>query len=328
MTLLLVAAGKLWTSFAPTRCFSISAPLSVRGVRHLRGLNLTEEEVQDLDEDETNSMLDPDLEAFQEHVSKIDVDARKFQSFIRKKTIEQKYFKQYGPTEVNLLTWAMKEQLRYLHMTDPDYWTPEVLSQAFPVSPAGAKKLAKSKWAPRNEAAIQRHDRAVMAHWKQHMKGQLGSDRLVKQILHNRSSMVTHPVPIGGTDQILSTLQSLKFESDEQPHISDTPKPKNKLPKAQMMKTGSFSSIIKDYEFKSSQLNKKYEEDPEDTASSRHLRLHDLSAITSPAPQYEGTYSQVSCGTTCKPKVRKSYERSQRKQNITFSEFIKQRNNK
>lgn len=55
------------------------------------------------------------------------------------KTIEHKYFKNYRPKEENLLTWAMKEQLRYLHSSDPDMWTPEALSDAFPISPDGVK---------------------------------------------------------------------------------------------------------------------------------------------------------------------------------------------
>ena len=66
-------------------------------------------------------------------------DSSKFQHFIQQKTIRHKYFKQYEPVEENLLTWAMKEQLKYLHATDPDYWTPETLSVAFPISPLGVK---------------------------------------------------------------------------------------------------------------------------------------------------------------------------------------------
>lgn len=101
-------------------------------------------------------------------------------------------------------------------------------------------------------------------------------------------------------------------------------KPKNKLPKAPKMKTGSFSSIIKNYEFQSSQLNKKHEEDLKVTAPSTPSRCHDLSAVISGTPQYEGTYSQVSRAATYKPKV-KVDRKSRKRQHITLSEFMKQK---
>lgn len=64
-------------------------------------------------------------------------DAKKYQDHLREKTIEHKYFKSRGPVEVNLLTWSMKEQLKYLHSSDPNHWTPEILAESFPISPEG-----------------------------------------------------------------------------------------------------------------------------------------------------------------------------------------------
>ena len=49
--------------------------------------------------------------------------------------IRRKYFR--PEPEVNLLTWDAKAQMRYLHATDPDTWTPQQLAESFPISAEG-----------------------------------------------------------------------------------------------------------------------------------------------------------------------------------------------
>lgn len=46
--------------------------------------------------------------------------------------IRQKYFKE---NKVNFLTWSDKEQIRYLHETNPGEWTIHRLSEGFPALP-------------------------------------------------------------------------------------------------------------------------------------------------------------------------------------------------
>lgn len=46
--------------------------------------------------------------------------------------VKQKYFKDNYP---NFLTWSEKEQIRYLHRTDPNEWTILKLSESFPALP-------------------------------------------------------------------------------------------------------------------------------------------------------------------------------------------------
>lgn len=46
--------------------------------------------------------------------------------------VKQKYFKEKLP---NFLTWSDKEQIRYLHNTNPEEWTIEKLSEGFPALP-------------------------------------------------------------------------------------------------------------------------------------------------------------------------------------------------
>lgn len=52
---------------------------------------------------------------------------------------ERKHFK--PPKEPNMLTWSEKEQIRYLHQSEPEKWTPIVLAQSFPASPTIIKVI-------------------------------------------------------------------------------------------------------------------------------------------------------------------------------------------
>nr|XP_053633530.1 uncharacterized protein LOC128689364 [Cherax quadricarinatus]XP_053633531.1 uncharacterized protein LOC128689364 [Cherax quadricarinatus]XP_053633532.1 uncharacterized protein LOC128689364 [Cherax quadricarinatus]XP_053633534.1 uncharacterized protein LOC128689364 [Cherax quadricarinatus]XP_053633535.1 uncharacterized protein LOC128689364 [Cherax quadricarinatus] len=312
-------AGRVWTSLKLHRFVSTTAPLSVRGIpRVLRGLGTAEEDVEDISIDDLEEMSNLDAEALQHHSSQLEVDAKKYQVHLRRETIKRKYFSDYEPKEKNLLTWAMKEQLRYLHSSDPSMWTPEALSKAFPISPAGAKKLLKVHWSPRSDAEIQKHDKQVAVRWKHLAKDQLGSAQLLKQISDNKRYMETQLAPTLGSDQILSTLQSLRFHDEEKPYSAMALKPRHKLPKVPKM-NGSFSSIIRDYELQVSQLNKNLEEDPNDADPTNQSRCMDLTTIIPGTPKYEGTYTQVTCPANHKPKEKfKS-----RRKIMTFSEFIK-----
>lgn len=46
--------------------------------------------------------------------------------------VKQKYFKEKLP---NFLTWADKQQIQYLHSSNPEEWTVERLSEGFPALP-------------------------------------------------------------------------------------------------------------------------------------------------------------------------------------------------
>lgn len=83
---------------------------------------------------------------------------------VRNAIIRRKYFK--VPPETNLLTWAAKEQIHYLHNLDPTEWTPERIAECFPVSVQGAKKLLKSRFTVASPERITEHDRGVALKWK------------------------------------------------------------------------------------------------------------------------------------------------------------------
>lgn len=49
------------------------------------------------------------------------------------KAVERKHFK--PEPEPNMLTWAEKEQIRFLHNDNPSEWTVERLAESFPALP-------------------------------------------------------------------------------------------------------------------------------------------------------------------------------------------------
>lgn len=83
---------------------------------------------------------------------------------VRNAIIRRKYFK--VQPETNLLTWAAKEQIHYLHNLDPTEWTAERIAECFPVSVQGAKKLLKSRFTVASPQRIAEHDRGVALKWK------------------------------------------------------------------------------------------------------------------------------------------------------------------
>ncbi|XP_037797296.1 uncharacterized protein LOC119592517 isoform X2 [Penaeus monodon] len=311
---------RLLPSLSLGRPLCTSSSLSARGIgRTLKSLQIGND-VEDLSIEEIDSITNIDQRKLENFSQQIDRDAEVHQRHIRQKTIERKYFRNKGPEEQNLLTWAMKEQLRYLHSTDPDMWTPEALSVAFPITEDGVKKLLKAKWFPRDEAAIEKHDRRVLASWKKHTKGQLGSSQLLKEMLDKKYGVTDERLlqPVNQED-ILSTLESLRYEHEEEPYIAKGLRPKNKLPKRPKMKGNSFTSIVNDYETRLQQIRKEKDEKPPQEAVS--LKCRDLAEFTAGTPKYEGHCQNVSVASG----PRQRGKAKTRSKEMTFSEFMEQK---
>lgn len=78
--------------------------------------------------------------------------------------IKNKYFKEQKMP--NFLTWSEKEQIRELHKSEPNDWTPERLAESFPAVEEVIVKILKSKWTPANMKRVQRHDESVRKNWE------------------------------------------------------------------------------------------------------------------------------------------------------------------
>ncbi|KAJ8985349.1 hypothetical protein NQ317_008380 [Molorchus minor] len=125
---------------------------------------------EDLELDETHfEGLESDFMgvhmSHKEHVEEIKHTMEKEKYHI----VRQKYFKEKYP---NFLTWNDKEQIRYLHSTQPEEWTIERLSEGFPALPAVIKLITKSKW-KKDPAKVQAHDLAVQKNWEMFKIGKI-----------------------------------------------------------------------------------------------------------------------------------------------------------
>lgn len=99
------------------------------GIRFQAGLIKNDDlaEYEDIEEMEADFMKIG--KTYDQHINEIEV----MKENVKHHIVSQKYFKKQMP---NFLTWSDKEQIKYLHKTDPEEWTVERLSEAFPALPA------------------------------------------------------------------------------------------------------------------------------------------------------------------------------------------------
>jgi hypothetical protein len=65
---------------------------------------------------------------------------------VKMKMVKQKYFK--DSVEEKTLSWSDKEHIRFLHNSDPQQWTFEMIAEHFRIEPHVAKAVATAKWIP------------------------------------------------------------------------------------------------------------------------------------------------------------------------------------
>lgn len=149
------------------------------------------------------------------------------------KIINKKYFK--STPEPTLLSWAAKEQLRYLHETEPKTWTPEKLANSFPISVDGVKKLLKSKYRHQTEKGIAKHDQSVLNNWKL-LKA--GKGPIATAIGQRLSSGKLNFETLDGDETL--PMPTKKWKQNWLPESNFVKTTNNTLP-------GEFESLVKDY---------------------------------------------------------------------------------
>ncbi|RUS90229.1 hypothetical protein EGW08_002010 [Elysia chlorotica] len=87
----------------------------------------------------------------------------KEQAAVKRQTIKKRHFKT-APSP-NLLTWAAKEQMRFLHRSNPEDWTIDSLTEHFPVSEESLKRILKTNRGILQEKDILKHDKEVLENW-------------------------------------------------------------------------------------------------------------------------------------------------------------------
>lgn len=137
--------------------------------------------------------------------------------------MKKKYLPKNQEKEVNLLTWAAKEQIKHLHSENPEEWTVGHIAESFPISEDGVRLLLKSAYVPKSLNEVIKHDRRVINNW-QNIKS------------HEESGPLT-------SVSILSKISNANG-------IHDLPIPKIKLLSMndlKLKKPGIFENIVKDY---------------------------------------------------------------------------------
>lgn len=155
----------------------------------------------------------------------------KDRELLKRRIVRNKYFKEVEP---NFLTYVEKDQIKKLHREDPGEWTPERLSESFPVLPHTIRKILKAKWEPKSVERILAYDNKVVKNWKQFKTGQLPVNPILEE----------HLMKFKDRKIILSNRETLA-EKYMLPKI-ELPKPKSSF----------FRSIITDCVGKKSLENK------------------------------------------------------------------------
>lgn len=128
-----------------------------------------EDDIDDYELDITNVG-----EAFDDHEREIKM--RKHTQAM--KIVERKFFKK--PKEPNMVFWEEKEQMRYLHKTDPEEWDRARLAESFPVSQDAVKKILRANWTPQDKERLLKYNESVKRNWKLLEDGKLDIDEKLK----------------------------------------------------------------------------------------------------------------------------------------------------
>lgn len=130
------------------------------------------EKIDDEESLDEKPELEEDLELFSRnentyHKKVIDEDIKQ-RKRIKYGIIKKKMSTLEGYTHsyFNLLSWDAKEQIKYLNLNEPDYWTVEKICESFPITEENCRKLLRSKWTPKTLDDLSRHDEKVIENWK------------------------------------------------------------------------------------------------------------------------------------------------------------------
>ncbi len=156
---------------------------------------------------------------------------------VRRHIIKKKYFPE--PEQPNLLTWMEKQMIKKLHGDDPNEWTVAALSECFPVTPKGVKKILRNKWKSVKPEHISGHDARVTENWKLLCAGKLEDSDEIHCHLQKQGASVFE-----GLTKVLSTAQRQELEqSILQNYAASLEPPKPLL-------QGKFGSILASYKKK------------------------------------------------------------------------------
>lgn len=105
----------------------------------------------------------------------------------------RKHFAFTVKKELNLLTYAEKEKIRYLHESDPEQWNAEALSRSFPISEEGVTNIIKSSYRANSLEQIHTHDQQLIERLRKIKSGEIPLTDELKAKLRIRNQIPIQP---------------------------------------------------------------------------------------------------------------------------------------
>ncbi|XP_050100445.1 uncharacterized protein LOC126581057 [Anopheles aquasalis] len=124
----------------------------------------TEQELEQLDASE------PTFNEMHKSFKQYQHEQAQYRDRLQTWIVGNKYFK---TKQLNFLTWTEKEQIRYLHLHDSEEWSIDKLTESFPADRYTIAKIVKTKWQPKDDARIERHDATVKENWEMFRSGRI-----------------------------------------------------------------------------------------------------------------------------------------------------------
>lgn len=190
-------------------------------------LSLLQETEPDINLDDINEF--EDMDDLESDLMQVDKSHKQYEREIglgkeklKMQITARKYLKEVQP---NFLTFAEKEQIRFLHEKDPVEWTLEKLSESFPALPETVYRIIRAKWSPKSVDKVVHYDKVVIENWDKFKKGELVVTPKLNQHL---KKFIDRKIQVTSRKKIAEKIVPPKFTF---------PKPKSEL----------FSNIIKNY---------------------------------------------------------------------------------
>ncbi|CAL8143802.1 unnamed protein product [Orchesella dallaii] len=153
-------------------------------------------------------MEEPDVKMFSRTFDTYMDESERLKTNIKRQTMFRKHFRDLEPREVSLLTWAEKENIRYLNETDPGRWTPEAISEAYPISPHGVHKLLKSSLRLRRSKDVLKHDELIAQRIKDIKTGKVPMTPDLEERLKIRDAI---PLRVGDLGMTAADMIELSY---------------------------------------------------------------------------------------------------------------------
>lgn len=149
-------------------------------------------------------MDEPDPNTFSKTFTDYVKDEQHLKYKIKANRMTKKHYRDQLPREMCFLTFAERENIKYLCETDPEEWTPEAISECYPISPQGVNKLLRSSLKFRRIKDVVEYDKAVQYKVKLVKEGKIPMTEEMEKRLKIRDAV---PLRVGDLGVNLSEDQ-------------------------------------------------------------------------------------------------------------------------